>query len=71
MNPGAMSPGLMDAYMWGTVFLAAMPYILLVVIGGGLYLARRREREEEVARAIEEQGEWETENHAAAGRCGR
>jgi len=67
MNPGAMAPGLMDAYMWGTVFLASMPYVLLLVIGGGLYLAHRRQREEEVLRALREQGDWESENRAAAG----
>jgi len=67
MNPSAMAPGLMDAYMWGTVFLASMPYVLLLVIGGGLYLAYRRQREAEVHRALQEQGDWETENRAAAG----
>jgi cytochrome c-type biogenesis protein CcmH/NrfF len=66
MNPSAMAPGLMDAYMWGTVFLASMPYVLLLIIGGGLFLAYRRQREAEVVRALEEQGDWETDNRAAA-----
>ncbi len=41
------------------VFMAAMPYLLLVVIGGGIFRARRRQRQREVERALEEQREWE------------
>ena len=41
------------------VFMAAMPYLLLVVIGGGIFRARRRQRQREVEKALEEQREWE------------
>ena len=60
MNPMAgMTGGVVDGFLWSMVFLAAMPYLLLVVIGGGLYRAKRREREREVLEALHEQGEWE------------
>ena len=60
MNPmGAMDGGLMDGFFWSMLFLASMPYLLLLVIGGGLWRARRREREDQVRRALEEQTTWE------------
>jgi hypothetical protein len=60
MNPmGGMDVGVMDGFFWSMLFLASMPYLLLLVIGGGLYRAQRREREMEVQRALEEQGDWE------------
>ena len=60
MNPmGGMAGEVMDGFFWSMLFLAAMPYLLLFVIGGGLFRALRRERQDEVARALEEQAEWE------------
>jgi hypothetical protein len=60
MNPmGGMDGGLMDAFFWSMLFLASMPYLLLLVVGGGLYRAFRREREVEVQQALEDQGDWE------------
>ncbi|MDH3732174.1 MAG: hypothetical protein OEU54_01525 [Gemmatimonadota bacterium] len=60
MNPmGGMTGQVMDGYFWSMLFLAAMPYLLLLVIGGGLFRALRRQREREVAHALEEQVEWE------------
>ena len=60
MNPmGGMDGGLMDGFFWSMLFLASMPYLLLLVVGGGLYRAFRRERELEVQQALEEQGDWE------------
>ena len=41
------------------VLMAAMPYLLLVVVGGGIFRARRRQREREVEMALEEQRAWE------------
>lgn len=48
------------------VFMASMPYILLVVVGGGIFRARRRQREQEVERALEEQRQWEAARAADA-----
>jgi hypothetical protein len=60
MNPmGGMDGGLMDGFFWSMLFLASMPYLLLLVVGGGLYRALRREREVEVQQALEDQGDWE------------
>lgn len=60
MNPmGGMSGQVMDGYFWSMLFLASMPYLLLFVIGGGIFRALRKERQQEVARALEEQAEWE------------
>ena len=46
-------------YVWMFILMAGTPYLLLVVIGGGIFRARRRQREEEVARAMKEQADWE------------
>jgi len=54
MNPMGMSPELMHGFLWSVAFLAAMPYLLLAIIGGGLYRAKRRERTSEVRAALDE-----------------
>ncbi|MFV1986017.1 MAG: hypothetical protein ACC682_01945 [Gemmatimonadota bacterium] len=60
MNPmGAMDGGVIDGFFWSMLFLASMPYLLLLVVGGGLYRALRRQREGEVGQALEEQGDFE------------
>jgi hypothetical protein len=41
------------------LLLASTPYVLLVVIGGGLYRARKREIQREVERQLAEQNAWE------------
>lgn len=46
-------------YVWMFLLMASMPYILLAVIGGGIYRAKKREREEEVERMLAEQTRWE------------
>lgn len=48
-----------EAYAWMFLVLASMPYILLAVIGGGIYRANKRAREREVERLLEEQRAWE------------
>ncbi len=53
------TPNEQAGYLLMFVFMAAMPYLLLVVIGGGIFRARRRQREREVEEALEEQREWE------------
>lgn len=53
------TPDEQAGYVLMFVFMAAMPYLLLVVIGGGIFRARRRQRQREVERALEEQREWE------------
>ncbi len=53
------TPDEQAGYVLMFVFMAAMPYLLLVVIGGGIFRARRRQRQQEVERALEEQREWE------------
>ncbi|MCY3699460.1 MAG: hypothetical protein OXH46_07470 [Gemmatimonadetes bacterium] len=58
------TPDEQAGYVLMFVFMAAMPYLLLVVIGGGIFRARRRQRQREVERALEEQREWEAA-HAA------
>ncbi len=54
MNPMGMSPQLMHGFLWSMAFLAAMPYLLLAIIGGGLYRAKLRERSHEVETALDE-----------------
>ncbi len=51
-------------YVWMFLLMASMPYLLLVVIGGGLYRARRREVEREVRRELDRQREWELSGDA-------
>jgi hypothetical protein len=46
-------------YMWMFLLMASMPYVLLAVIGGGIYRAKKREREQEVERVLAEQRAWE------------
>ncbi|WP_419161967.1 hypothetical protein [Candidatus Palauibacter sp.] len=53
------TPDQQMGYVWMFVLMAATPYLLLVVIGGGIFRARRRQREREVEMALEEQREWE------------
>ncbi|MDE2664073.1 MAG: hypothetical protein OXI39_13845 [Gemmatimonadota bacterium] len=53
------TPDEQAGYVLMFVFMAAMPYLLLVVIGGGIFRARRRQRQREVERALEEQRKWE------------
>ena len=54
------TPDQQAGYVWMFVFMAAMPYLLLLVIGGGIFRARRRQREREVEMALQEQREWES-----------
>ena len=60
------TPGEQAGYVWMFILMAAMPYVLLVVIGGGIFRARRRQREREVEMALEEQREWESARAADA-----
>lgn len=46
-------------YVWMFLLMASMPYILLAIIGGGIYRAKKREREQEVERMLAEQTLWE------------
>jgi len=54
MNPAGMTPQLIHGFLWSMAFLAAMPYLLVAIIGGGLYRAKRRERTGEVQDALDE-----------------
>lgn len=47
-------------YVLMFLLMASMPYILLALIGGGIYRAKKREREQEVERMLAEQRMWET-----------
>lgn len=53
--PGHQTHG----YVWMFLVMASMPYLLLAIIGGGIYRAKKREREREVERALAEQELWE------------
>lgn len=53
------TPGEQTGYVWMFILMAATPYFLLFVIGGGIFRARRRQREREVEAALEEQQRWE------------
>jgi hypothetical protein len=53
------SPQSQEGYMWMFIIMASTPYLLLVIIGGGIFRARRRQREDELARAVKEQQDWE------------
>jgi len=57
------TPDSQTGYVWLFVLLAATPYVLLVVIGGGIFRARRKQREQEVERALQEQQVWESVQH--------
>jgi hypothetical protein len=54
-----MSERMHRGYTWMFLLLASTPYVLLVVIGGGLYRARKREIQREVERQLAEQNAWE------------
>ncbi len=54
-----MSAHTTHGYVWMFLLMASMPYILLAVIGGGIYRAKRREREREVERMLADQRLWE------------
>ncbi|MCG8468805.1 MAG: hypothetical protein MJB57_11460 [Gemmatimonadetes bacterium] len=54
-------------YVWMFILMAATPYILLVVIGGGIVRARRKQREREVEEAIQDQQTWETKHSGEVG----
>ena len=53
------TPGEQAGYVWMFVLLAATPYALLAIVGGGIFRARRKQREREVELALAEQREWE------------
>lgn len=38
--------------LWGALFLMVVPYLVVALIGGGLFLAYRREIRDEVARLL-------------------
>lgn len=46
-------------YVWMFLLMASMPYVLLALIGGGIYRALKRQRERDVERALAEQDRWE------------
>ncbi len=65
------SPQSQEGYMWMFILMATTPYLLLVVIGGGIFRARRRQREDEVARAVKEQQDWEATRSTEGPKSGR
>lgn len=59
------TPKQQTAYLWMFVLLSATPYLLLAVIGGGIFRARRRQRQQEVESLLQEQLDWEVARAAA------
>ena len=61
------APDGQEGYVWMFVLMASTPYLLLLVIGGGIFRARRREREREVEEALREQRDWEAARPGSEG----
>ena len=61
------APDSQRGYVWMFILMASTPYILLVVIGGGIFRARRRAREQEVERVLREQRAWEVQHPGGEG----
>ncbi len=53
------TPDEQTGFMLGFILMAGMPYLLLFVVGGGIFRARKKQREQEVERALREQQSWE------------
>lgn len=50
-------------FLLGFIVMAGTPYLLLFVIGGGIFRARKKQRQQEVERALQEQQSWEAAQH--------
>ena len=51
----ASSPTVTQGFMWGMVIMMSMPYLLLVVVGGGLIYAHRQSVRQAVERLLAEE----------------
>lgn len=51
----ASSPALFEGFVWGMVILISMPFFLLLVVGGGLFYARRQSLRQAVERLLAEE----------------
>lgn len=47
-----MTPAVASGFTWSVLFLAAVPFVLIAVVGGGIFLAQRRELRDEVERFL-------------------
>ncbi len=47
-----MTPAVASGFTWSVLFLAAVPLVLIAVVGGGIFLAQRRELRDEVERFL-------------------
>jgi hypothetical protein len=50
----ASSPTLFEGFLWGLAIMMSMPFVLLLVVGGGLFYARRQELRQAVERLLTE-----------------
>jgi hypothetical protein len=51
----ATSPDVYTGFLWGMGVMMAMPFVLLLVVGGGLLHARRSALAEEVERLLDDE----------------
>jgi hypothetical protein len=49
------SPALFDGFLGGIAIMMAMPFFLLLVVGGGLFYARRQSLSQPVERLLAEE----------------
>ncbi|MCE2421695.1 MAG: hypothetical protein J4G03_00015 [Gemmatimonadetes bacterium] len=66
IQSAAHAPGEQLGYILMFVLMAATPYILLAVVGGGIFRAIRRQRQREVEDALREQQAWELSDRGPA-----
>lgn len=51
----ALGSGVYEGFLWGMGLMMATPFVLLAVVGGGLWRARRRALRDEVERFLGEE----------------
>ena len=64
------NPALFEGMLWGMAIMMSMPFFLLIVVGGGLFYARRQTLRQAVERLLAEEAEASTERHPGATRRG-
>ena len=58
------TPDAQAGFVWLFIVMACTPYVLLFVIGGGIFRAKKKQREQELERALLDQESWESTQHA-------
>lgn len=54
-----------DGYLWAMIVMMVAPYLVVAVIGGGLFRAHRKARRDAVERFLKEESELPPEGEGA------